>query len=763
MQFNTEIIIELEMIGSVVFVALGVVAWLMGIQVSHRDFLLLTMRYDYRMGMAQCISFAGLLAVIALECVMPASAMTTVVLTGAGLAVAFVAEWVLARLHSSRLAVTLLVRLLSVLLMAAAMVACGAMTVLPLAAMGWYVRNSGLGVVHRNPFVLACRLRRNPVARRNNRVTQVEISPSMPDFSHAGCQRHGEPSQRYVVTDYGIVPGSDRDQIEPLQALLDRVGQSGGGTIFFPRGKYLFNKCGKKQFLRINYSHITLEGELDAAGRPVAQLVNCGSLDRGHAQPWLSPFFITTGEQLQPSNQFWGLQFGRWHQVEMQSDSMSDPGSDGSLLSPKVSTRVTTTSPKGDDVLHVESTANVGRYILLGMYNADDEATLLKDILGQPRLRPEWKAAMRAGVERAPSLQWLVEVKQVLDEHTLQLVQPLWRDCAVENSPVVCSVEMLEDITIRNLRLSSCWNGLFRHHGCRHYYSVPQAQEMDYGWNAINLKRVAHAVVEDVVIENFTNPLCVTDSRNVTCRRIGIGGYDGHQGLKVYSHACDNLFSDINFYSHFADMMGGEGNAYGNVFSRIHYLNPCFHPVEYDFHGFSEAPFSPPCYNLFEQVYGFAAIHSSGPLHMQPACGRGNVWWNCVQEGERKGGNLLHQGHYDVRLTFKNHLAIVARTVLAVVRRRALSPGSMKQCYHDALHAKRAACLLTVDEYAQFYTDFHFCGIQTVSDTAFTQSPSIHAAHWNTAISIPSLYDAQQSRRRLRLEEQKEQDGITLR
>ncbi|MBR1803838.1 MAG: hypothetical protein IJ775_02895 [Muribaculaceae bacterium] len=736
------------MIGPVVFVALAVVAWLMGIQVSHRDFLLLTMRYDYRMGMAQCVSYVSLLAVAALSCVMPAGVLTTLTLTAAGLALAFVTEWALARLHPSSLAVTALVRVLAVVAMATAMAVCDTMTVLPLAAMGWYVRNSALGVVHRNPFVLACRMRRSPVTPPAGLVVQVEIPPSMPDFSHAGSHHTDAPSQRYVVTDHGIYPDADSDLLEPLQALIDQVGQSGGGTIFFPRGKYLFNKSGKKQFLRINYSHITLEGEVDATGRPVAQLVNCGSLDQGHAQPWLSPFFITTGERLQPSNQFWGLQFGRWRQVEMKSDSMSDPGSDGALLSPAITTHVVATSLKGDDVLHVENTAGVGRYILLGLYNTDDEATLLKDILGQSRLRPEWKAAMRAGVERAPSFQWLVEVKQVIDSHTLQLVQPLWRDCAVENSPVVCGVEMLEDISIRNLRLSSRWNGLFRHHGCRHYYNVAQAQEMDYGWNAINLKRVAHAVVEDVVIENFTNPLCVTDSRNVTCQRISIGGYDGHQGIKVYSHACDNLFRDINFYSHFADMMGGEGNAYGNVFSRIHYLNPSFHPVEYDFHGFSEAPFSPPCYNLFERVDGFAAIHSSGPLHMQPACGRGNVWWNCVQEGERRGGNLLHQGHYDVRLTFKNRMAIVARTAIAVLRRRALSPGAMRRCYREMLQAKSAARLMSVEDYARFYTDFHFCGIHTVSDISLTQSPTIYSTHWNTSISIPSLYEAQQSSHR---------------
>ena len=43
------------------------------------------------------------------------------------------------------------------------------------------------------------------------------------------------------------------------------------------------------------------------------------------------------------------------------------------------------------------------------------------------------------------------------------------------------------------------------------YYSVGQAQEMDYGWNAINMKRVAHGAISNVIIQNYTNPLYIID------------------------------------------------------------------------------------------------------------------------------------------------------------------------------------------------------------------------------------------------------------
>lgn len=121
---------------------------------------------------------------------------------------------------------------------------------------------------------------------------------------------------------------------------------------------------------------------------------------------------------------------------------------------------------------------------------------------------------------------------------------------------------------------------------------------MDYGWNGINMKRVAHGRLENVIFKNLTNPLYVMDSRNITVENVLFVGYDGHQGIKVYEHACDNLFRHIEFRCHYADMIGGEGNAYGNVFTDVHYTNPYFKPVDFDFHGFSEGPMSPPSYNL---------------------------------------------------------------------------------------------------------------------------------------------------------------------
>ena len=308
--------------------------------------------------------------------------------------------------------------------------------------------------------------------------------------------------------------------------------------------------------------------------------------------------------------------------------------------------------------------------------------------------------------------------------------------------PAIFNVPMLENVVVRNLLLISTWNGMFRHHGHKYYYSVDQAQEMDYGWNGINMKRVAHGNIENVIFNNFTNPLYVMDSRNVSCEHLIIKGHDGHQGIKIYEHACDNLFRDITFYNHYADMMGGEGNAYGNVFSDVKYLNPCFKPVDYDFHGFSEGPMSPPSYNLFENVYGFAQIGSSGSIHMAPSCARTNVWWNCICEGEKIGTLLFHQ-KYKAELTTKNKAKILFSTLKEIKGKKTFSLSAIKKCYKEKHFKKVSKEIMSYDEISKFYTDFYLYGMLTKGTLNPLDATLVHYEHTNQFCSIKSLYDYQ--------------------
>lgn len=500
---------------------------------------------------------------------------------------------------------------------------------------GLYYRNCPFGAPFVKKFLLLQHYE-NPCFLEK-KSTEYKIGTT--DYTYAGKKKTFERLDVYDVTKYGIYPNHHEDVLPKVQQLIDSIGEK-GGIIFFPKGQYLFNKNGKKtDFIKINTSHIHIQGEVDDKGKPLSILVNCNSTVFGKKNPWLSPFFITTGENIQESNIFWGLQFLKKKNIITKSASMSDPGSDGTILTPEYCTDIICENKIGDDVITVNDTDSLAecKYIMIGLYNTTTDGNLIKDILGVTELRSEWGTACRAGEEQAPSYQWLVEIDHIIDKHKIKITRPFLRDVPMKYTPKIFKVEMLEDVEFKDIKIESRWNGLFRHHGYPRYYSIKQAQEMDYGWNGINMKRVAHGKISNVIIQNCTNPLYLMDCRNVTVEKLIIRGADGHQGIKLYEHACDNLIKDVVFYNHYADMMGGEGNAYGNVFDNVTYCNPYFKPVDFDFHGFSEGPMSPPSHNLFINIYAFNGIKGAGASYNLPACGKYNVWINCIREGYKKG------------------------------------------------------------------------------------------------------------------------------
>lgn len=696
-------------------------ALLVGVQIQMSEWKLLTGRYNYRIGRAQCVTYAFTVVALAIALcdIMTVSPVLEIVVCVVTFGIFVVSEWILSRINPSVHCMSWYWRfivncLCTMIAYRATMFFSGAyIPFLPFVVAGFYFRNNPFGVTHGKDLWIASYMKRNP---------RADFAPSNDgsftlDCSHAGAMRLQRPTSKIVVTEHGVLPNSKHDQHERIQELIDKAGEQGGGVIYFPKGKYYINATGDG-FLQINHSNVTIEGEVDAAGRPIAELVNCAPTSRGHKNPWISPFMISTGEALQPSNEFWGLQFRKQKRSFTQSNSLSDPGSDGSILTPDFATRVTAAAPKGSCLLRVEDAGKVGKYILLGLYNTTHDGNLIRDILGMD-LRPEWTVANRAGAEEAPSYQWLVEVKCIIDDNTIELVRPLLRDCPMKYEPAIFNVEMLENISIRNLVVSSRWSGLFRHHGFPVYYSIRQAQEMDYGWNALNMKRVAHGEVKNVIIKNFTNPIYVMDSRNVTVRDVTVKGYDGHQGIKIYMHACDNLFDNIVFENHYADMMGGEGNAYANVFRNVVYRNPVFNPVDYDFHGFSEGPMSPPADNVFTRIYGFRYMKSAGSITHLPSCAQNNVWMNTITEGEKAGDYLFYAMTYRQKKGLLRIVTAVGYAVACIQKSRNLSPKLFVRNVGEKLKKIDATGVARSNHYHLFFPKSKVVGIKTTGVIPF--------------------------------------------
>lgn len=723
---------------------------LIAFQVNLNELKLLTGKYNYKIQAAQSITFISTLL-----CLVPVVyflfwALDTIVAVAVSCVVnvfvTFIAEWYLAKKAPQKALISWGIRIcysallslldwkLSSLLGLNSLTSC----TVPFVFMGIYLRNSTFSITHKKDLCLEYKFKRNIDADIFNHA-DVKAEYKAQDFKYAGMKMvETKELKTFAVNDYNIIPNSTDDQLDKLQKLIDEVGEHGGGIIYFPKGQYLFNKKGHN-FIKINHSNIYLEGELDSNGKPLATIINCGATHEGKKNPWLSPFFISTGELIQESNEFFGLQFRKKKNTFSQSNSLSDPGSDGSILTPKFCTKITKASKKGETILHVEDSRNVGKYIMLGMYNTTADGNLIKDILAVNTLRPEWKTALRAGEEEAPSYQLLTEVKTIIDDNTIELARPLLRDVEMIYTPEIHNVEMLENVGIRNLIISSTWNGLFRHHGFPLYYSVSQSQQMDYGWNAINMKRVAHGLVENVIINNFTNPIYVLDSKSISIENITIQGYDGHQGIKIYQHACDCLFRNITFTNHYADMLGGEGNAYGNVFSCIFYKNPAFNPVDYDFHGFGEGPMSPPANNLFECIFGFRYIKSAGAIFNLPSCAQHNVWWNIITEGEAKNDILFYAMTYRQKKGLIRFITAVGFSIAMVQKTRKLSIGNFLKTYKDKL-ADIDKTGIKKEEHFKFFPNSHISGIITNSNLDALNNDLVDIKHKGELCSPISLY-----------------------
>ena len=551
---------------------------------------------------------------------------------------------------------------------------------------GFYIRNSPLGAPHRQYITLAKsfkekRDRNIDISRSQakksiffNSFRENPNSSLIQDFSFAGFD-YGESDpdalfatfKVYDAKNYGIYPNKSEDCTLKIQNAVDTIGRDGGGILFFSNGIYNVGQHGR--FIQINYSKIVIKGESKST-----VFVSHSPTLMGEKNPWLSPFVFTTGELLQSSNIFFGVQFKKRKSIITRSASLTDPGSDGSIIEAQYLTKVVEPAYRGDSILVVDDTKSLegSKYVILALFNDYGNDELIKTLLSVDALREEWKTAKRASDEIAPSFQWLVEVERILDSKRVKLKQPLRVDAKAEFYPELYGVEMLENVGFVNFTLRSKWNGIFRHHGFPIYFSKREAQIMDYGWNGINMKRVSHGLIKDVVIDNFTNPLYVQDARNCTVDKVVIKGSSGHQGIKLYGHSSDNLFCDIFFETCFADMMGGEGNCYGNVFTCIEYNNTENIYVDFDLHGFSEGPFSPPAFNLFELVWGFRGIKGGGALFNQPACAGYNVWWNIFSEGYDRTPDVFVNTCYHKSNKIKQILGVIVRTIVTLVHKKSI-------------------------------------------------------------------------------------------
>lgn len=431
---------------------------------------------------------------------------------------------------------------------------------------------------------------------------QKGIASNLPDYSYAGYG-YGEKAiptikgNVYNVTDFGAVPNDGKDDTFAINSTIESAGKNGGGIVLFPSGKFLINTdTTKTDIVKINYSNIVLRG---AGSKENGTVIYSGSSTHQAEDnsPWLSPFVFHTGLNLHGTSSFFSV-----NDLEVFSEIKQDVKVGTSIV--KVNS---TNGLKAEDI------------ILIALRNTTDEGNLMNDLMQPLKFEEFQKSYTEAGIQRAASFQWPVEIDKIIDETHIKLKQPARRDLLLKYKPTISKMPMLKNIGIEHFKFESAWDGNYKHHGNR---------EMDYGWGAVNLHRVSHGWIRDIHIDNFTQTTHLVNSRNVTIEDIRITGKSGHYSPKMY-HSSDNLVQNIKIENEVTHGPGLEGCSFGNVYRNIEFKFPT--PI--DLHGMADTGFCPPMYNLYENIINVSRIAGGAAPQNIPHSGEYNTFWNIGMEG----------------------------------------------------------------------------------------------------------------------------------
>lgn len=458
---------------------------------------------------------------------------------------------------------------------------------------------------------------------------QKGIASNLPDYSYAGYA-YGEKEiptvkgKTYTITDFGAIPNDEIDDTNAINKAIETAGKNGGGIVYFPKGKFLVNTDSTKtDIVKINYSNIVLRG---SGSTKNGTIIFSGSSTHQAEDnsPWLSPFVFHTGLNLHDTSSFFSVK-----DLDVFSEIKQDVKA-------------------GTSILELNSTKdlNEGDIILIALSNTTDEGNLMNDLMHPLKFEEFQKSYSEAGIQRAASFQYPLEIAKIIDESHIELKQPTRRDLLLKYKPTISKMPMLKNIGVEHFKFESAWDGNYKHHGNR---------EMDYGWGAINLHRVAHGWVRDIHIDNYTQTTHLVNSRNVTIEDIKITGKIGHYSPKMY-HSSDNLVQNIEVENEVTHGPGLEGCSFGNVYRNISYK----FPTPLDLHGMADAGFCPPMYNLYENIINVKQIAGGAAPQNIPHSGEYNTFWNIGMEGWEDGEfqEIFFSWIWRDPIKFKNELHI---------------------------------------------------------------------------------------------------------
>ncbi len=384
----------------------------------------------------------------------------------------------------------------------------------------------------------------------------------------------------FDATDHGLRPDSGQEALPAIQAAIDAASAAGGGVVQLPPGILDCNVDRKLPPLRIRADRVVLRGS--GSGPDGTLLVNHRYSDTPNpAQPWRAgehPLLVIGGDLQQEEPE------------------------------PRVITAVTE-GKRGRRAITVDDTAQltVGQTCLLRQLEVEDGSLARSLVMDQVEVASNYRGAGKALVTQ------IVRVTAI-DGRAVEVDAPLHRDIAKWPAQL-CDYPMTHQSGVMHLRMRGLWAGFFVHH---------KNGEHDNGWDQVKFVRVRAGWAEDLVHENTTCAIGLSNCLGCVAQRCRIMGNHGHNGFVINRYSTGNLMRDC----HAGRNMHGF-NCAGTICGNAVVDCTMDEPSGVDLHGGLSLD------NLFDNLVGGINKGGGAGHAVPPRHGPGYTLWN------------WSAGHYD--------------------------------------------------------------------------------------------------------------------
>lgn len=416
-----------------------------------------------------------------------------------------------------------------------------------------------------------------PLGRRRARPAILEDfldtrgSGRLYDFAHAG-RGTTDPCPTLPVFDalqFGVKPDSGEESIPAIQAALDAAGAAGGGVVQLPPGILDCNVHRKLPTLRIRHPRVVLRGA--GSGPEGTLLVNHRYSDSPEPKkPWLA---------------------GQFPLLHLGPESDAPPLPLTNVLA----------GQRGSTQITVENSAalRIGQPCLLRQLETD--GSLAQDLVqNRVKVAANWRGEGRELVSQLATI-------TAIDGPHVTLDAPLHRSISLWPAQL-CAFDMLDRVGVCSLRIRGLWDGFFVHH---------KNPEHDNGWDQVRFARVRHGYARDLVHENATTALGLSDCLGCVVLASRLIGNPGHNSFTVTGRSTGNLLRDC----HAGRNMHGfnmQGTIAGNAVVDCSMDEPC----GIDLHG------GIGCDNLIDNLIGGINKGGGSGNAVPPRHGPGLTFWN---------------------------------------------------------------------------------------------------------------------------------------